>query len=83
MLRKIIGPKRDEVSQQFRMLRKVELRDSYRSPGIVRKVVVRRLQWAGLMKDKGKAHNILTGKSLEKHSLRKYYGGLYGERFRG
>jgi hypothetical protein len=36
VLRRIFGPKRDEVTSEWRKLRKEELHDLYSSPSIIR-----------------------------------------------
>jgi hypothetical protein len=47
MLRRIFGPKRDEVTGEWRKRYNVEFRDLYSSPHIVRVVKSRRMRWAG------------------------------------
>jgi hypothetical protein len=47
MLRRIFGPKRDEVTREWRKLHTEELSDLYCSPIIVRVMKSRRLRWAG------------------------------------
>jgi len=46
-LRRIFGPKRDEVIGEWRKLHNVELNDLYCSPNIVRVIKSRRMRWAG------------------------------------
>ena len=46
VLGRVIGPRRDEVTEQWRKLRNEELRD-LDSPNIVRVVKSRRMRWAG------------------------------------
>jgi hypothetical protein len=46
MLRRIFGPKRDEVTGEWRKLHNEELNDLYRSPTTVR-VIKSRMRWAG------------------------------------
>ena len=46
-LRSIFGPKRDEVTGEWRKLHKEELNDLYSSPNIVRVIKSRRMGWAG------------------------------------
>jgi hypothetical protein len=47
MLRKIFGPKRDEVTEEWRKLHKEELNNLYTSPNIVRVIKSRRMKWVG------------------------------------
>ena len=47
MLRRIFGPKRDEVTGEWRRLHNEELSDLYPSPNIVRVIIWRRMRWAG------------------------------------
>jgi hypothetical protein len=46
MLRRVFGPKRDELTGEWRKLRKGELTDLYSLPNIVRVVKSRRMRWA-------------------------------------
>jgi len=46
-LRRIFGPKRDEVTGEWRKLHNEELSDLYCSPTIVRGITSRRMRWAG------------------------------------
>ena len=47
VLRKLFGPKRDEVTQEWSKLYNEELNDLYSSPSIVRVIKLRRMKWAG------------------------------------
>jgi hypothetical protein len=46
-LRRIFGPKRDEVTGEWRKLHSEELHNLYSYPGIVRQVKTRRMRLAG------------------------------------
>jgi hypothetical protein len=47
VLRRIFGPKRDEVTGEWRKLHNEELHNLYSSPDIIRQVKSRRMRWAG------------------------------------
>jgi len=47
VLRRIFGPRRDEVTGEWRRLHKEELNNLYTSPNIVRVIKSRRMRWAG------------------------------------
>jgi hypothetical protein len=46
-LRRIFGPKRDEVTGEWTKLHNEELRDLYSSSSIIRIIKSRRMRWAG------------------------------------
>jgi hypothetical protein len=47
VLRRVFGPRRDEVTGEWRKLHNEELNDLYSLPNIVRVVKARRMRWAG------------------------------------
>ena len=47
VLRRVFGPKRDEVTGERRKLHTEELNDLYSSPNIVRVIKSKRMGWAG------------------------------------
>ena len=47
VLRRVFGPKRDEVTWEWRKLHNEELSDLYSLPNIVRVVKSKRMRWAG------------------------------------
>jgi hypothetical protein len=47
VLRRIFGPKRDEVTGEWRKLHNEELRDLYSSRSKIRIIESRRIRWAG------------------------------------
>jgi hypothetical protein len=63
VLRGIFGPRRDEVTGEWRHLHNEELRDLYSSPSIVRIMKARRMRWVGhvtRMGEKGNAYSLLA-----------------------
>jgi hypothetical protein len=65
VLRRIFGPKRDEVTGDWRKLQTEELQRLYSSPSIIRMIKSRRMRWAGhvaRMGEKRNAYRILVGK---------------------
>jgi hypothetical protein len=47
VLRRIFGPKRDEVTGDWRKLHNEELHNMYSLPNIIRMIKSRRMRWAG------------------------------------
>jgi hypothetical protein len=65
VLRRIFGPKRDEVTGEWRRLHNEELNDLYSSPNIIRVIKSRKIRWAGnvaRMGEKRDAYRILVGR---------------------
>jgi len=65
VLRRIYGPRRDEVTGEWRRLHNEELNDLYPSPNIVRAIKLRRMRWAGHVARMGEErgeYSVLVGK---------------------
>ena len=72
VLRRVFGPKRYEVTGEWRKLHNEELRDLYSLPNIVPVVKSRRLRWAGHVARMGEGrgvHRVLVGKPEGKRPL--------------
>jgi hypothetical protein len=54
VLRRIFGPKRDEVTGGWRKLHNEELRNLYSSPSIIRMIKSGRMRWAGHVAQMGR-----------------------------
>jgi hypothetical protein len=57
VLRRICGPKRDEVTGEWRKLHNKDLHDLYSSPSIIRIIKSRRMRWAGHVARIGEKRN--------------------------
>jgi hypothetical protein len=69
VLRGIFGPKRDEVTGEWRKLHSGELHNLYSSQDIFRQIKSRRMRWAGHVARIGEGRNlyrVLVGKSAGK-----------------
>jgi hypothetical protein len=65
VLWRISGPKRDEVTGEWRKVHHEELRDLYSSPSIIRIIKSRRMRWASQVARMGEKRNacrLLVGK---------------------
>ena len=65
VLRRIFGPKRDEVTGEWRTLHNEELNDPYSSPNIVWVIKSRRIRWAehvARMGERRGLYRVLVGK---------------------
>jgi hypothetical protein len=72
VLRRIFGPKRDEVTGEWRKLHNKQLHDLYSSPSIIRIIKSRRMRSTGhvaRMGEKRTACRLLVGKSEGKRPL--------------
>jgi hypothetical protein len=67
VLRRIFGPKRDEVTGEWRELHNEELNDLYCSPNIVWVIKSRRKRWAG--------HVVQTGEG----TVQGFGGDIWGD----
>jgi hypothetical protein len=72
VLMRIFGPKRDEVTGEWRKLYNGELHILYPSPDIIRQIKSRRMRWAGHVARMGEGRNVyrvLVGKPEGKTPL--------------
>jgi hypothetical protein len=72
VLRRIFGPKRDEVTGERRKLHNGKHHNLYSSPAITSQIKSRRMRWAGHMACMGEGRNmyrVLVGKPEGKRSL--------------
>jgi hypothetical protein len=69
VLRRIFGPKRDEVTGDWRKLHNEELHNLYSSPNIIRMIKSKRMRWAGhvtRMGEKRNSYRILVASQKER-----------------
>jgi hypothetical protein len=72
VLRRIFGPKRDEVTVEWRKLHSGELHNLYLLPDIIRQIKSRRMRWVGHVARMGEGRNVcrvLLGKPEGKKQL--------------
>jgi len=72
VLRKIFGPRRDEVTGEWRRLHNEELNDLYSSPNTVRVIKSRRFRWAGhvvRMGEERRVYRVFVGKPQGRRPL--------------
>jgi hypothetical protein len=72
VLRRIFGPRRDEVTGDWRRLHNEQLNGLYSSPNIARVIKWRRMRWAGHVTHMGKergGYRFLVGKPEGKKPL--------------
>jgi hypothetical protein len=74
VLRRIFGPKRDDVRGEWRRLHNEEINDLYSPPNIIRMIKSRRMRWAGhvaRVEDRRGAYRVLVGRAEGKRPLRR------------
>jgi hypothetical protein len=70
VLRRIFGPKRDEVTGDWRKLHNEELHNLYTSPNVIRMINFRRMRWGGhVARESRNAYRILVGGQEGKRPL--------------
>jgi len=72
VLRKIFGPKRDEVTGEWRELHNEELNDLYSLPNIIRMSKSRGIRWVGHVartRERKGAYRVLVGKPDRRRQL--------------
>jgi len=74
VLRRIFGPKRDEVTREWRKLHNEELNDLYSLPNIIRAIKWRRMRWArhvARMEEGRDVYRVLVRKPARKRPPRR------------
>ena len=72
VLRRTFGPKRDEVTREWKKLHNEELNDPYSSLNIVRGTKSRRMRWARYVARMGRVkavYGVLVGKPERRRTL--------------
>jgi hypothetical protein len=72
VLRRIFGPKRDEVTGKWRKLHSEELHNLFSSPDIIRQIKSKQMRWAGYVACMGEISvQGFGGKAQRKETTRK------------
>jgi hypothetical protein len=74
VLKRIFGPKWDEVTGEWEKLHSEELHNLYSSPNIIRQIKSRRMRWVGhvaRMEEERKVYRVLVVKPEIKGTTRK------------
>ena len=71
VLRRIFGPKRDEVTAEWRKLHNQDLNDLHSSLNIVRVIKLRRMRLMGHVAERRGIYKVLVGKPEGKRPLRR------------
>jgi len=61
VLRRIFGPKKDEIAEAWRKLHNEELNEMHSSPNIVRVIKSRKMRWAGHVAHMGERRGVSWG----------------------
>jgi hypothetical protein len=72
VIRRIFGPKRDEVTGEWRKLQNEKLNDLYSSLNTLLVITLRRMRWVGHVASKGErrgAYRLWVGRSEGKRTL--------------
>jgi hypothetical protein len=70
VLRRIFGPKRDEVTREWRRVHNEELNDLHSSPNNMRVIKSRKMKWAGHVARMGRgAYRIFVGRPEGRRAL--------------